>query len=63
MVNFVGIISRDGKKFARAYHVENYEKAIPKLNELVAQGFDFRVAEDRPKIFKKLCEKNRVIEI
>ena len=63
MVSFVGIISRDGKKFARAYHSADYEKSIPKLNQLVAGGVDFRVAEDKPKIFKRLCEKNGVIEI
>ena len=62
-INFIGIREKDGKKYAKAYHSEKYNTSVEKLNQLTQQGINFTLAEEKPNLFKRLSEKNGVVEL
>jgi hypothetical protein len=56
MLTLIGIFTKDGKDIALPVCIKDYNKAVPKLNEMLMSGKakKFLLPEERPDMARKL---------
>jgi len=56
MLTLIGIFVKDGKDIASPVYIKDYNKAVPKLNEMLMSGKarEFLLPEERPETAKRL---------
>jgi hypothetical protein len=56
MLTMIGIFVKDGKHIAKPVYIKDYNKAVPKLNEMLMSGKarEFLLPEEKPDIAKRL---------
>lgn len=56
MLTLIGIFVKAGKDIAKPVYIKDYNKAVVKLNEMLASGKvkEFLLPEEKPDIAKKL---------
>lgn len=56
MLTIIGIFVKNGRNVAIPVHIKDYNKAVPKLNDMLMSGKakEFFLLEEKPDIAKRL---------